>query len=49
MNINSANDSVILPVVNPADLSTAGLQVTTSLCKIGTTNVTAVTDNVTPL
>lgn len=46
MNISSPNDSVILPVVNPTDLSTAGLQVTTSLCKIGTANVTTVTDKV---
>ena len=47
MNINSTSDSVILPVVNPVDLSTAGLQVTSSLCKIGTANVTAVSDMVT--
>ena len=46
MNISSASDSVILPVVNSTDLSTAGLQVTTSLCKIGAENVTAVTDKV---
>ena len=49
MNITSASDSVILPVVNSADLSIAGLQVTTNICKIGTTNVTAVTDKVTNL
>ena len=47
MNISSASDSVILPVVNPTDLSTAGLQITPSLCKIGDANVTAVTDKVT--
>lgn len=47
MNIRSASDSVILPVVNPTDLSTAGLQVTTTLCKIGAENVTAVADKVT--
>lgn len=49
MNVISASDNVILPVVNPTDLSTAGLQVTTSICKIGTANVTAVTDKVTSL
>ena len=47
MNISSSSDSVILPVVNPTDLSTAGLQVTTSLCKIGTANVTALSDKLT--
>ena len=47
MEIRSSSDSVILPVVNPTVLSTAGLQVTTSICKIGTANVTAVTDKVT--
>lgn len=49
MRISLASDSVILPVVNSTDLSTSGLQVTTSVCKIGTTNVTAVSDNVTTL
>lgn len=49
MNIISSSDSVILSVVNPTDLSTAGLQVTTSVCKIGTANVTAVSDVVKPL
>lgn len=49
MKIISTGDSIILPVVNPTDLSTAGLQVTTSLCKIGTANVTAVSDVVKPL
>lgn len=49
MKISSTSDSVILPVVNTSDLSTAGLQVTTSLCKIGTVNVTAVSDKVTSL
>lgn len=47
MYISSASDSMILPVVNSTDLSTAGFQITTSLCKIGTANVTAVTDKVT--
>ena len=49
MKVSSTSDNVILPVVNPTDLSTAGLQVTTSLCKIGNANVTAVTDKVTAL
>lgn len=49
MRIALASDSVILPVVNLTDLSTAGLQVTTSVCKIGTANVTAVSDKVTSL
>lgn len=47
MKVTSASDNVILSVVNPTDLSTAGLQVTTSLCKIGSENVTAVTDKIT--
>lgn len=47
MKVSSASDSVMLPVVNSTDLSTAGLQVTTSICKIGTANVTAVSDSVT--
>ena len=46
MKVTSTSDNVILSVVNPTDLSTAGLQVTTSLCKIGNENVTAVTDRV---
>lgn len=46
MNVSSTNDNVILSVVNPTDLLTAGLQVTTSLCKIGTANVTTITDKV---
>ena len=49
MNISLPSDSVILPVVNPTDLSTAGLQISTSLCKIGTENVTAVSDKITNL
>lgn len=49
MNVTTTSDNVILPVC-ASDLSgTAVLQVTTSLCKIGTANVTAVTDKVTPL
>lgn len=47
MKVTSTSDNVILPVVNPTDLSTAGLQVTTSLCKIGTSDVTAVSDKIT--
>ena len=44
-----ASGSAILPVC-ATDLSgTAVLQVTTALCKIGTANVTAVSDNVTAL
>lgn len=49
MRISLASDSVVLPVVSPIDLSTAGLQVTTTICKIGTANVTAVSDKVTTL
>ena len=46
MNVASATDSVILPVC-ATDLSgTAVLQVTTSVCKIGTADVTAVSDSV---
>lgn len=46
MNVNTTNDNVILPVC-ATDLSgTAVLQVTTALCKIGTTNVTAISDKV---
>ena len=47
MNV-TANDNVILPVC-ATDLSgTAVLQVTTTLCKVGTANVSAVSDKVTP-
>ena len=49
MKISLSSDSVILPVVNPTDLSTVGLQVTNSVCKIGPANVSAVSDKVTPL
>ena len=46
MNVASATDNVILPVC-ATDLSgTAVLQVTTSVCKIGTADVTAVSDSV---
>lgn len=49
MNVTTTSDNVILPVC-ATDLSgTAVLQVTTTLCKIGTANVTAVSDIVTPL
>ena len=47
MNISSASDSAILPIC-ATDLSgTAALQITTTLCKVGTANVTAVADIVT--
>lgn len=46
MNVASATDNIILPVC-ATDLSgTAVLQVTTSVCKIGTADVTAVSDSV---
>ena len=46
MNVALATDNVILPVC-ATDLSgTAVLQVTTSVCKIGTADVTAVSDSV---
>lgn len=49
MNVTATSDNVILPVC-ASDLSgTAVLQVTTALCKIGTANVTAVTDKITTL
>ena len=49
MYVMATSDNVILPVC-ATDLSgTAVLQVTTALCKIGTANVTAVSDNVTAL
>ena len=49
MFVMATSDNVILPVC-ATDLSgTAVLQVTTALCKIGTANVTAVSDNVTTL
>lgn len=49
MNVTATNDNVILPVC-ATDLSgTAALQVTTTLCKIGTANVTTVSDKVTSL
>ena len=49
LNVTATSDNVILPVC-ATDLSgTAVLQVTTALCKIGTANVTAVSDNVTAL
>ena len=49
MNVRATSDNVILPVC-ASDLSgTAVLQVTTSLCKVGTANVTAIIDKVTTL
>ena len=49
MNVMTTSDNVILPVC-ATDLSgTAVLQVTTALCKIGTANVTAVSDKVTEM
>ena len=49
MKVTATSDNVILPVC-ASDLSgTAVLQVTTALCKIGTANVTAVTDKVSDL
>lgn len=49
MNITATTGNVILPVC-ATDLSgTAVLQVTTSLCKVGAANVTAVSDKVTTL
>lgn len=47
MKVSSTNDNVILPLCATDLTGTAVLQVTTALCKIGTANVTAVTDNVT--
>ena len=49
MNVHSASDNVILPVCATDLSTTAVLQVTKSLCKIGNANVTAVTDKVTAL
>lgn len=49
MHISSARDSAILPVCATDLTATAVLQVTTTLCKIGTANVTTVSDNVTTL
>ena len=49
LNIKATTDSLITPVCASDLTSTACLQVTTSLCKIGTDNVTAVSDRVTTL
>ena len=49
MHISSARDSAILPVCATDLTATAVLQVTTTLCKIGTANVTDVGDKVTTL
>lgn len=46
MNVASATDNVILPVCLTDLTGTAVLQVTTSVCKIGTADVTAVSDSV---
>ena len=49
LNIKATTDSLITPVCASDLTSTACLQVTTSLCKIGADNVTAVSDKVTTL
>ena len=49
LNINATTDSLITPVCASDLTSTACLQVTTALCKIGADNVTAVSDKVTTL
>lgn len=49
MYVRSTSDNVILPVCATDLSSTAVLQVTTTLCKIGTANVTTVSDKVTDL
>ena len=49
LNIKATTDSLITPVCNSDLTSTACLQVTTTLCKIGADNVTAVSDRVTTL
>ena len=49
MNVTTISDNVILPVCASDLNNTAVLQVTTSLCKIGTANVTAISDKVTTL
>ena len=49
LNVTATNDNVILPVCATDLTATAVLQVTTALCKIGTANVTAVSDKVTTL
>lgn len=48
MNVAATSDNVILPVCTTDLGGTAVLQVTTALCKIGSANVTAVTDVVKP-
>lgn len=49
LNIKATTDSLITPVCASDLTSTACLQVTTALCKIGADNVTAVSDRVTTL
>lgn len=46
-NVKTSSDNVILPVCLADLTGTAALQITTTLCKIGTANVTAVSDKVT--
>ena len=49
LNIKATTDSLITPVCASDLTSTACLQITTALCKIGADNVTAVSDKVTTL
>lgn len=49
LNIKATTDSLITPVCASDLTSTACLQITTALCKIGADNVTAVSDRVTTL
>lgn len=49
LNIKATTDSLITPVCASDLTSTACLQITTALCKIGADNVTAVSDKVTIL
>lgn len=48
-NVKTTADNVILPVCLTDLTGTAALQITTTLCKVGTANVTAVSDIVTVL
>lgn len=48
-NVKATSDNVILPVCLTDLSGTAALQITTTLCKVGTANVTAVSDKVTTL
>lgn len=49
MNVKSPNDNIILPVCATDLSTTAVLQVTTALCKVGAANVTTISDKVTQL